>query len=179
MLCFQPNLTKKLFETNVTQFVLVSFEPFSKSMHSVDGPECTKFIQRMHNFYTRNEFYLHSVVSCTSDYIERYVKPGLCCGLRKPQSLYAQSPHMFTYIRGSTCVHHYISCAFPDYMCFELRQDMQRATIVFVSRRWLPPQTILAVFDDPCPREIWLDARHYDSSRARATFPSARFVELN
>lgn len=155
-LCFQPDLDKALLSCDVDEFIFVSSKPFSNrpvcGIHG--GPTYPQFVKRLVHFYQAAGYYLESIapcVPCNPD-VYRHVR---CCGAKRPKDPHCRCPHKLIFVSGAgRRITHYISSGFPDHLSVDLIQDMQRATGLFLSRRWRPPPKLLDLRDDPIPLRV-------------------------
>ena len=159
LLCFQPILNTQLFISDIQQFILVSAEPFSRrpTTELDTGPETPRFIMNMVKFYTRNGFQLVHTTRCLPIYPTKFMHIGMCCGMRKPSCQYAKFPYVFEFIRGTQVVKHYVSSDWPNHISHEFVQDVQRATMLLVTRRWVPPPALFDMFESIVPLKLYID----------------------
>ena len=155
-LCFQPELDSALLTYNIAEFIFVSSKPFSdrpvRGIHA--GPTYPQFVRRLVSFYQANDFYLESTVPCAPCNPDVYRRVR-CCGAKVPKDPHCRRPHKFVFVhRGGMRISHYISSGFPDHLSYDLLQDVQRATGLYISRRWKPPAKLFDLRDDPTPLRV-------------------------
>jgi hypothetical protein len=162
LLCFQPGFSSKLIHIGARKLILVDSAPQRKHPTGRRTSPIRHFVRDLMRFYDGQGFTLLTAEKCTPSgrtghKVSATIESG-CCGCREPNKTLDDDPWRFLLSNGSMEIAHYVASGYPHSMSVELDDELQQSTGLVVSRNWLPPTAILNIFDDPIPRNLYIDA---------------------
>lgn len=162
LLCFQPGFSAKLLRVGAHKLILVDSAPQRKKPTGRPRGPDRHFIRDLLRFYDDNGFILRTILACRALPSDQFSKPAATvdCGCCAPRKLpdYAEGPWRFYFTNGSMEIAHYVTSGYPHHMSVELRAELQESTGLVVTQYWVPPVHITNLFDDPMPRNLYIDS---------------------